>query len=186
MAKIIVDVEELSVAGKKYWKVSDALRIIDETDIAYCAGIIDGEGSITIGKGKQRVGPGYSYEVLVSVHMMDGYVPKYLSECFGGKLSKTPAFHNHRKGDYSFCYHANGSRARALLSMIIPYLKIKRKQAEIALYMQNKLSSNPNGKRVTAKMVMDRERLKSLIEELKRIPVNEREMEDIYDCRESA
>lgn len=180
MAKIITDVEELNIAGKKYWKISGATRIIDEIDIAYCAGIIDGEGSIIIGKGKQRIGLGYSYEVLVSVHMMDGYVPKYLAECFGGKCSKTSVLHNNRKGDFAYYYHANGSRARVFLAMILPYLKIKKRQAEIALYMQNKLSSNPNGKRVTDDMIKEREHLKHLLEYLKRVPVNEKENLDDY------
>jgi hypothetical protein len=44
-----IEVVEKIINGKKYWKVSDALRTIDETDIAYSAGIIDGEGSITGG-----------------------------------------------------------------------------------------------------------------------------------------
>lgn len=176
MAKIIVTVEETSVCGKKYWKISDAKRIIDEIDIAYCAGIVDGEGSIVIGKGKQRVGNGYAYEVLVSVHMMDAYVPKFLAECFGGKTKETSVSHDNRKGDAAYYYHANGSRARVFLTMILPFLKIKSKQAEIALYLQNKLSSNPNGKRVTPKMAHERESLRLMIQDLKRTPVNEREV----------
>jgi len=163
------------VAGKEYFSISDAPRICNREDLAYAAGIIDGEGSIIIGKGKQPVGKGYSYEVLVSVHMMDGYVPKFLSECFGGKVKKSRVKHQNKKGDYAYYYHANGSRAKVLLSLIHPYLLIKRRQAEIAMYLQDKLSSNPNGKRVTPEMNQERERLKSLIEELKRIPVNDRE-----------
>lgn len=175
--KIIVKVEKTIVAGKEYYSVSDACRMINNEDVAYAAGIIDGEGSIVIGKGKQHVGTGYSYEVLVSVHMMDGYVPKYLAQCFGGKYKKTPVAHNNKKGDFAYYYHANGSRAKVFLSMILPYLKIKRRQAEIAIYLQDKLSSNPNGKLVTPEMAKEREALKNMIQELKRIPVNEREVD---------
>lgn len=173
--KILVNVEKFVIAGKEYFSVSDATRIFNNEDIAYTAGIIDGEGSIVISKGKQHVGPGYSYEVLVSVHMMDAYVPKFLSECFGGKVRRSKVTHKNKKGDYAYYYHANGSRARVLLSLIHPYLLIKRQQAEIAMYLQDKLSSNPNGKRVTPKMNQEREALKKLIEEIKRIPVNSRE-----------
>jgi len=46
--------------------------------------------------------------------------------------------------------------------------------------MQNKLSSNPNGKRVTDDMIKEREHLKHLLEYLKRVPVNEKENLDDY------
>jgi len=95
--KIVVHVETMIVAGKEYFSISDAPRICNREDLAYAAGIIDGEGSIIIGKGKQPVGKGYSYEVLVSVHMMDGYVPKFLSECFGGKVKKSRVKHQNKK-----------------------------------------------------------------------------------------
>jgi hypothetical protein len=170
-----IEVVEKIINGKKYWKVSDALRTIDETDIAYSAGIIDGEGSIIVGKGKQPVGNGYYYEILVSVHMMDGYVPEYMAECFGGKRKQSPVNHPNKKGNFAYYYHANGSRSKILLSLVLPFLKIKRRQAEAAIYLQDKLSKNPRGKRVTAEMVEERERIRNLIHDLKQIPVNGRE-----------
>jgi len=89
-------------------------------------GLLMEKGQSLLAKENSEFGPGYSYEVLVSVHMMDGYVPKYLAECFGGKCSKTSVLHNKRKGDFAYYYHANGSRARVFLAMILPYLKIKK------------------------------------------------------------
>ena len=179
MAKIKLSIEEFKSDGEKYYKITEAIRPISELDIAYAAGIIDGEGSIVISKAKQKVGNGYSYEILVAVHMMDGYIPKWMSECFGGRFSKTKVNHANKKGDFAYYYHANGSRAKIFLELIIPHLKIKRKQAEAALYLQNKLTQNPNGKRVTAEMYKERDALKMLIEELKTIPVNERERDEL-------
>ena len=156
-----------------YFRVEGASQWLDPIMLSYCAGIIDGEGSILISKGKQAVGDGYSYEISVRLHMMDGAIPKLFYDCFGGKYSSRPALHANAKGKYVYQWAATGATARVVLDLTCQYLKIKMRIAEVAMYFHDRLLSNQKGKRITSELLEKREAVKLLADEIRHTPVNE-------------
>jgi len=101
---------------------------------AYLAGIMDGEGTIRIDKMKPRkdrqtINP--TYAVHISIGMVDSTIPALLHQTFGvGSrriecvFEKRPIYRWHVRGNVS---------ARKVIIPLLPYLIIKRPQAELAL-----------------------------------------------------
>jgi hypothetical protein len=106
---------------------------MDNTDLAYLAGIIDGEGTITIARAprnntKHKV-PYYIPHMKVC--NTDKALIDWIHQNFGGRLN------NERKptDKWSTLYYIrwNCGKARDLLNQLLPYLRIKRLQALIVL-----------------------------------------------------
>jgi len=94
---------------------------------AYIAGIVDGEGSLTIHK--QRTG-GMGYVVKLDVGNTCKEVIDYLQELFPGTVGeyyKDPSIR--RKTHWIWRIHAR--KIRELLPQILPYMIIKRDLAKI-------------------------------------------------------
>jgi hypothetical protein len=105
-----------------------------ETDLAYLAGLIDGEGCIRIKKTKayrcqNRQTPGY--HASISVRMVDEASIAFLHETLGGwyYLEKW----RHSEGRPLFCWQASDQVAGSVLRALLPYLRLKRQQAETVL-----------------------------------------------------
>ena len=101
-----------------------------ENILNYFAGIVDGEGSIGIAKCKKSIKQnrkGYAYRAFF--HITNTHLPmlEYLSKHFGGKIS----YLDERAMCYNYTFSAN--KIRDILPKLIPYLLIKKKQAEIVL-----------------------------------------------------
>ena len=115
----------------------------DKAKYGYLAGIVDGEGTITIGRSEyvahrkaegSRPARQYNslgFHVKVSVKNTDLRLMKWLKNRFGGEYydakSKNPSW----KDSYVW-HHAAESKQEFLLA-ILPYLIIKREQALVAL-----------------------------------------------------
>lgn len=100
---------------------------LTETEIAYLAGIIDGEGCITV-----LVNSTGSFTLRVEV----GSTSKELVEWFSEKVEQVPIFFTKSKTELhkdSYNVMATGDKAKRLLEKILPYLIVKKKQASIAL-----------------------------------------------------
>ena len=107
-----------------------------ETELAYAAGIIDGEGCIGIWKYRQpRCQHGYTYALRVTVTMTEPEVPTWLFETFGGCLNDYPPEREEWKRKYIWAISTK--QARPFLGTILPYLKEKVEQAEIAIEFQS-------------------------------------------------
>ena len=115
----------------------------DKAMYGYLAGIVDGEGTITIGrsentaekKGKYRHGQVYTsvgFSVKASVKNTDLRLMKWLKKRFGGEFYKDTTNRNPNWKDAYVWFHAAESKQEFLLS-ILPYLIIKRDQALVAL-----------------------------------------------------
>ncbi len=99
---------------------------MEETDKAYFAGLVDGEGCITVSKGK------YDNRVLAVVIVMCDKEPiELLHQSFGGCLfyveKKNPKWKN------SWHWSVKSQKAKPFLEAVLPYLRVKRKQALAAL-----------------------------------------------------
>lgn len=104
-----------------------------QTDIAYIAGLIDGEGYIGIrrfkGKTNGRVTPGYQERI--QVRMVDEQAINFLADTLGGTYyAEKPHAH---KGRPLYCYSASDKIAVRIIRTVLPYLRVKRAVAEKVL-----------------------------------------------------
>ena len=106
-------------------------------DLAYAAGIIDGEGYIGIGVHHRP-----HHRLSVTVGMTDSLVPTWLWITFGGSLNE---YQRHHVGWRSiWVWRICDRQAGEFLPQILPYLKVKREHAKLAIQFQ-KLKA-PQGK----------------------------------------
>ncbi len=105
------------------------------TDLAYAAGIIDGEGTIQITKrpvrGKRR-NPAFDLEVTVA--MTDAVIIDWLKALFGGcrcisRLRNLRFRPVHR-------WSVSNAQAEATIQLLLPYLKIKHPQAQVGMKLR--------------------------------------------------
>lgn len=109
-------------------------------ELAYAAGIIDGEGTIGI----TEIAPGGSrsdgrpmrvspqFRVYVSVAMTEPGAVLFLADLFGmGNVYSRPPRRPGHKGVHS--WSVSGPRAAFVVEAIEPYLRVKREQASVVL-----------------------------------------------------
>ncbi len=136
-------------------------------DIAYFAGVFDGEGCIIIHKSKSKAkSPNYSYVAEVNLANTNEWIVRQFHFSFGGGCYLRKKQGEHTRQIWAWQIGAN--KAADFLEIILPYLRIKKAQAEIALgFQRHKRHSNPKGgKRVTEKELAIAEATKLLISNL--------------------
>ena len=102
-----------------------------KTDLAYIAGIIDGEGCIRI----TIDGSHYRHSrMYISVASTDQWLIQYLRMAFDGHIYSKHL--EHRKASWEWVL--GGESALIFLQAILPYLYLKRPQAEIAIQFQER------------------------------------------------
>lgn len=107
---------------------------------AYAAGIVDGEGCLTMYRsnhgGKSRT----QYCPRIQVNMGDTGPLLILEDLYGGSLfmDKKPRSPKHRIM-YSWYLNSRGEMENAL-SCIFPYLKVKHLQAQVLMHYFNKFN----------------------------------------------
>jgi len=110
-------------------------------ELSYLAGILDGEGSISILPRKVRGG---DTDYFLRIQVVNTHLPmlQWLEERYGGGVCKKgkPPHAHHRQG-YIWALHARA--AGRLLEMILPYLVIKSEQAAAAIEFQSHLTNYP-------------------------------------------
>jgi hypothetical protein len=108
---------------------------LKETLKAYLAGILDGEGTISICDSRKNYGWHKSGEVqlALSVTMSDKEVIQLFSQAFGSKVIfyKDGMGPNARRP--AFRWQKSQKAAGRVISLLLPYLRTKRPQAELAL-----------------------------------------------------
>lgn len=110
-----------------------------KTDKAYIAGLIDGEGCICIAKRKNghfpKAGKPWYYQPIVTISNTDKRMLDFVVNRYKGWITKPKPQKSHRKQIYS--WFISGELMRSFLRDILPYLVIKRRQAEITLSFPN-------------------------------------------------
>lgn len=109
-----------------------------DTDIAYLAGIIDGEGSIYIGNFSCNPKTKMPYfQTNIQVSNTDEPLIQWLKDTFGGLINKrTRKQHPANSRKQVYIWTVSGERLTHLCEILIPYLICKRKQAEIMIEMR--------------------------------------------------
>jgi hypothetical protein len=108
-----------------------------ETDLAYIAGLLDGEAYIGIKRvttlRNGRVNP--AYHPRIQVRMVDEPAIAFLAETLGGTYYKERAAHDNRRTLY--CYAASDKLAIGVLESVLPYLRVKREVALAVLSLHD-------------------------------------------------
>jgi len=134
-------------------------------DLAWLAGIIDGEGSIFVMKQKRKDRErDTNYILRISIDSTDPFMaPECLKIAGGCKLSLTSDKRPECSDRYK--WQLNGKKAAALLQELLPYLRVKHQQALLAIEFQNK--TKKHWKHMTDKDYKEQERLCSELKQAK-------------------
>lgn len=107
--------------------------MIDAVSLAYAAGIVDGEGTIGITElspRKDRRSP--QFRAYVAVVMTDPAVPLWMAQTFPGTVHAYAGRQPGHKG--TFGWRLANRRAAEFCGLLVPYLKVKRAQAELLVH----------------------------------------------------
>lgn len=104
--------------------------------LSYAAGFVDGEGCIRISKRNPRNGRSTSYNLLVMVTQKDGEIMDWFYGNFGGMvyLKNKDTYGS----DWIYEWRLNELQAYKFLKELLPFLRYKRKQAELAIQFQER------------------------------------------------
>ena len=111
-----------------------------KTLLAYVAGIIDGEGCIGLHKNMQYKHP--SYTVRVYVGNTNEWLIQFLKIQFGGFITTKKAKDNRNQ---VWAWELRARKACIFLRLILPYLQMKRANAELALLFQERRTYSQTG-----------------------------------------
>ena len=130
--------------------------MITETDLAWAAGIIDGEGCILLGRWKARNRPGSTYRLSVLVTNTSFMMLHRLREIFGvGFITPRRAALKHHKPQWS--WHVSCSEAELVLRAVEPYIVAKRDETRLGILSRQyilgrntaaKRGGNPHGEKL--------------------------------------
>ena len=141
---------------------------ISETELAWVAGFLDADGSISIRK-QERGTVSPRYFIVVQASNRDKIALERLANCFGGKVFRVKQSID--RAHYSDCYHWHiaSQKAARCLRETMPYLLIKRDQAINALKLQECIDQGNKGygqQALSQWEVQQREKLYQIIRNL--------------------
>jgi hypothetical protein len=102
--------------------------------LAYVAGVVDGEGSLSLAGAismSKNGTPYWTYQVGVGIYNTSRPLMEWLVTNFGGEFAARKRSPKHKQ-----CYRwrlENNEKREAFLRVILPYLIVKPKQAELLL-----------------------------------------------------
>jgi|GEM_PF-2455692 len=132
---------------------------VAKEDLIYIAGLFDGEGCIIIGAEKDTP----SYFLQVSVNNTNESLILWLKSLFGGYINVIHSKSINHKDVHHWVLLRE--QAEKFLLLILPYLKIKKPQAELAISFQENKGGR-KGKPVSSDLIVVREMYKKAISAL--------------------
>ncbi len=105
------------------------VKLLDQTDAAYIAGIIDGEGTVTLSRRHRSE----NRHLVISISNTERPLLEYVLKSVGaGKITGKRTYQSHHTASYT--YAISNRQALALLAQTFPYLKTyKAKRSDIIL-----------------------------------------------------
>jgi len=105
------------------------VKSLDQTDAAYIAGLIDGEGTVTLSRRHRSE----NRQLVVSISNTDRPLLEYVLDTVGaGKITGKRTYQSHHTASYT--YTISNRQALALLNQIFRYLKTyKSKRSDLIL-----------------------------------------------------
>ena len=113
----------------------DKMEITIQEKIAYLAGIVDGEGCICMTRGfSSRKASGPTFKIRLTICSTSLVLLDWLVVNFGGNYTKKAlkiGMENKHSKSYNWNIHCD--KAGQIIEMVLPYLVIKKRQAELVL-----------------------------------------------------
>ncbi len=130
---------------------------ISETELAYFAGLFDGEGCVNIVEVKPKPGRhSPTFQTLAQVSMTDRRSLDLLIGSFGGRIRLST-----KEGSRPIwvwrAYHKN---AKKFLEDVLPYLVVKKHQAELLIELEERVLGRGMQKRLSTEEIERQRRLK--------------------------
>jgi len=115
---------------------------LKETEKAYLAGLLDGEGTICVSKHKSSI-----IRPTIAIYNTHFETMEWVAKCFEHENQKRSIDKRrddrHTKNNYHI-YFRSFPEIRRIIELLLPYLKIKKEQAELMLefidYVKNRES----------------------------------------------
>lgn len=130
-------------------------------DVAYMAGIVDGEGCFFLCKLPKRSGDGYAtehYRGLLKIDNTDIRLLDWIDVTFSGTSSARCRSTSSRKFERTvFTWTATGDRLLDLCEQILPYLVIKKEQCEIMIKFRNTYTTQLGSNKLSAEAITSRQ-----------------------------
>lgn len=107
-----------------------------EAELAWAAGVLDGEGCICIYGRPGRISKKSGFRALaliINVVNTDPRMPFKMKEIFGGNCNLTAERRNNPRRRPVMSWIITGRPAGVVLTKVLPYLVIKKEQAEVAI-----------------------------------------------------
>lgn len=130
---------------------------MNERDLAYAAGLIDGEGCFGLAEEKTSQRP--SHRPYIAVTMTVEAPVRWLHDLFGvGSIRHTPAKPPRRE---KWTWRANGAGARQVADLLLPHLMVKGLPAYLVIcFYEEGLHVAGHGRRVPDEEIDRRRALK--------------------------
>ena len=132
-------------------------RLYKDTDLAYFAGIVDGEGCFWIGKIPKKVGDGYvseHYRGVLKIDNTDKRLLEWIDIVFSGTSSARCRTTSSRKFEREiFTWNATGDRLLDLCELVLPYLVIKKEHCENMIKFRKSYESITSGKAISQEIL---------------------------------
>lgn len=106
-----------------------------DIDLAYFAGLFDGEGCLHIRKTKTKVQK-TTYALVCKISMCNFSILEQLQQTFGGSLHKEREHQYSNKYNKLWTWTLSCVKARDFIIAILPFLRIKKSEAELAITFQ--------------------------------------------------
>jgi hypothetical protein len=117
-------------------------HIPSETEKAWMAGFLDGEGLVTITKQIRKNRPSPAYRGYVSVSNTNKEVMAIFVNSYGGKIYQVHEKRRDQAGNKwadAYSWYCPVSTTKQLLTDLLPYLRLKTRQTSLVLeFIENK------------------------------------------------
>ena len=132
-------------------------------EIAYIAGLLDGEGCISINKGRDQSGA--KYRLVVCCANTDRAVLEFLYRMLGGRIYVISKSKWSRRT--CWMWTTSSQQAGEILHILLPYLRIKKRQAKLAIkFCKRMVCKAGRGVRLSEKELAARKKIKKEISAL--------------------
>ena len=112
---------------------------MEEIDLSYIAGLFDGEGCIHIRANTTNAQKIPRYSLLIQITNSDRRVLEWIQEQVGfGQIGKGGKTRNLQV----YVWRAYSKQAREVLLSILPFMRIKKEQAGLAINLQEEITSS--------------------------------------------
>ena len=132
------------------------------TELAYIAGIVDGEGYIGINADHRKRNPDRPcWRLKVAVTNTNEWLVQYLKFSMGGGVIVLKRLHPRPCYQWEIGY----GKAAEFLQLILPYLRLKKPQAELAIKFQASMAKST--RKLTEEQSAVREAQRIMLQEMK-------------------